>query len=359
MTKFDYTTSHRADRSELLKNPPTYLETFKKIEDTKMTKEERAMLSLAVLTGGRISEVLGIQQQDIKVYGKNNIIIESDKYSKCALYEIQKLIVTMMNKKSKKQKFKQVPIINNKLFSKPISWILDRIVDQGVGPNKKVFSFTRTQAWWRIKKRMGNDWFCHMTRHIAASNDVRAGINPGVLKSKLGWANLAPYGSYVHLDVDSIHDELKRIYGPNLEKYNEAVGESTDDRALAKPLSQTQLLGAYAASAEINEVKTKLPMGNIKNAFKRESIILHNGEKQKIYLGREAREIRDKIQASGVLNPPDHIGEGNKKVEVEIVTPSVAAAKPRHTAESRPPVKPVRQLPIPVKNPVQNILQIV
>jgi len=328
-----------------------------------MTKEERAMFGLSLLTGARISEVLGVKQKDIKIYGGGNIIIspqDTNNYQLCAPYEIQKLIITMMNKKSKKQKYKQVPIVNNAIFSVPISWVIDRLAEQGINPNMNLLSFNRTQAWWRVKKRMGDDWFCHMTRHVVASNDVRAGINPGVLKSKLGWANLSPYGSYVHLDVDSIHDELKRIYGTNMEKYNEAVGESTDDRALVKPLSPTQILGAYAAAAEVREVKTPIPMGNIKKAFKRESIVDHNGKKHKIYLGREAREIRDKIRASGVLN--DHFVGANKKVEIEIVTPRVAhipipQTRPIPTIESQP--IPVHQLPISVKKPEQDILQIV
>jgi len=367
MGKFNYKDSHRADRTELLKSPPTYSETFQHIEDTKMTKEERAMFGLSVLTGARISEVLGVQQKDIKIYGGGNIIISSkdtNNYQLCAPYEIQKIIITMMNKKSKKQKFKQVPIVNNAIFTKPISWLIDRLAEQGINPNMKLFTFTRQQAWWRIKRRLGNDWFCHMTRHVAASNDVRAGINPGVLKEKLGWSDLSPYGAYVHLNVDAIHDELKRIYGPNMEKYNEAVGTTTDDRALKKPLSPTQLLGAYAAAAGVKEVKTHIPMGNIKKAFKKETVVVQDGKKQNIYLSREAREIRDKIRASGVLKPklpqPNHIVEVDKKVEIEIVTPAhipTPQTRPIPTVKSQP--IPVRQILKPIKTPEQDVLQIV
>jgi len=98
-----------------------------------------------------------------------------------------------------------------------------------------------------------------------------------------------------------------------------------------------------------------LPMGNIKNAYKRESIVLHNGEKQKIYLGRDARKIRDKIRESGVLNQPEE-----KKVDIEIVTPSLAAAK--RIPEARKtiiPTPPVRLIKKPVKVPLPDILQVV
>lgn len=283
-----------ANREGILRDPPGFTDLVNMVDDIKaMSTEERAWYGIAVLTGARVSEIINLKFKDIKVYAENDKLIdpkETNGYQSIASNEISKIVFSMINEKNKKQKFKNIPVLNYDLFNKPVSWVFFRLKELGYNPDQKVVSYSRGKIWFMVKKHFGKNFFPHFFRHCAVSQDTRAGIPVAIQKAKYGWTDTRPHEVYAHLNISDLENAMRKIYGPKMEKYYEATGAKGNYRSVEdRPLTKNQILGGYIAATEVAE--------EIRPPFNQKVSILENeaGQRGKMITTPNIRRIRDKI----------------------------------------------------------------
>jgi integrase len=292
--RFNYDGPHKSERGKILNQLPSYKEMIDKIRSLPLDKEQRALLSMMLLTGGRVSEIITLKWSDITIKQKHgyraNLLNDMEcTHALCDHVEYPSIEIIMKNLKAHKKKgapnkqdYKTVPIIYADMFIDPFTWICQYLLTlKPYDPEKRIFNFTRGQVWWLIKKHFGPDFFPHLFRHISATNDLRLGIKIDSLRKKLGHRTASMYLFYSHLNTEDLKKDLQSIYGEDLSKI------SKDD----KPLTPAQVVGAFAAAHEVRET------GNTVN-IKKESIIMDpfQNKLKKAYITDQGRKMRDIIR---------------------------------------------------------------
>ncbi len=284
---FKHTGSHATDKLSILKHVPSYDEIIKMIKDGKPNSEELALMGLLILTGARISECLRVRLKDIRYKNEFDQDIMPDYenfYIPPATAGAPVAVITLDNLKAhgdrKKDnfKFKYITVIATEKFIDPYDWIRLRANEVGKqkNPDAKLITFSRTVAWWRIKKIMGNDAYPHLFRHWCATNDLRLGLHSEAVRKKLGHRSFSALNTYSNLNFDDVSKQLKAVYGPAI---NQAI----------KPLSSTKVLGMYTAAQQVGMKQTA-------DSVKKEEVIMDgNGKLDVIYAGYKPRTIARQI----------------------------------------------------------------
>jgi site-specific recombinase XerD len=223
--------SLKANRAELWGKIPRYTELQEKIRDIDKSTNPRyqvmrnkqthkPLLAIIMLTGARVSEVLALKKKDIVFTGLDGKELNNN-YGPVLCSDVSMITITLLNEKSKKHPVKIIPISRYNFWAEAIDWIIYYYNSLEAASNIRLFTITRTTVWYIIKTTFGKDYFPHIFRHYAASNDTRAGVNPAIIKKKLGWGSLAPYDIYAHMNTNDITNEFNRVYGVSpADKYN-------------------------------------------------------------------------------------------------------------------------------------------
>ena len=278
---FKYSGSHRADRTSLLKQPKTLTELINIMQHVKgLSKSEKCLVSILIGCGCRIQEAVSVRQEDIKFFDYNNreIPYDSDKF---ILSFISKCIITLDNLKNKHNTSKNIPIIKSETFLPVVEAIYERVREQGFSPSAFVYPKSRQCAWWLIKRcgasaDMGNDLFCHYYRHAFVSEHAGKGTPVPVIQQMAGWNSPSVFQKYSHLSTAIIEDQLRRAYGPALEKYDKTN----------RPLTENQLAAAFTAAAELKEIPIKTAKGQTSVAS------IFKSEDGQLFTQRMPRQIR-------------------------------------------------------------------
>jgi hypothetical protein len=207
----------------MYEDPPTFTQILTKVANANLTKRERALFALGLITNGRISELINCRAASIKLYDlQGNEIstgIGNPKAPAGSFYkglqpkDISRLLITLKNQKSKKTKLKAVPVINVGDFEIPIRWLLERLqelpdpiyMDDICGMNRFIA--------YRMFKNIDRNWFPHLMRHWGTSSDVRQGLDPEILRRKNGWIDLKMLSRYTHLRTADMVSAMERTYG--------------------------------------------------------------------------------------------------------------------------------------------------
>jgi hypothetical protein len=280
MNSFKYNESHKADRFEILKSPLSLTKLIEQLKNFKgMSKELRATFALLICTGGRASEICNLKQKDIVFYDYSGKELPHDKI---LLTDTAKIIVTMDNKKNRKQHSKKIPVTKNELFLEPIEWIIDRVNELGYNPEGKIYTKGRKCLWFSTKKWWGKNFFIHLFRHFYITAHASSGVSVPVIRRLAGWSSTAPFATYEHIEVGTLSRELEKAYGKELKN----VGDPN------RPLTHAQAIGAFAAAKELREIQIG-PHNQKKSIFTKE-----DGKLDAAPLPEGARRIRDQIRAN-------------------------------------------------------------
>jgi len=209
----------------MYEDPPTYTQILTEIAAKPLTKMERGLLALGLLTSGRITELIQCRAHNIKLYDLNGAEISSgslDVLSKtpaASLYKgldpknISRIEVTLKNEKSKTKKLKKIPCLNVAEFEIPINWLVQRLQEL---PDPiyedRIYGKNRTQGWF-VMKSVNPQWTTHYMRHWGVSNDVRHGLNPAIIQKKTGWVDLKMLSRYTHLNSDDMVIAMETSWG--------------------------------------------------------------------------------------------------------------------------------------------------
>jgi len=224
---FTYDGTHQSDRGRILEQLPSYPQIIAQIKGFNIPKDKRALLALMLLTGARVTEVLSLRWEDIIIKDNTNepAIMVDRTICKEALTDNVKycrMDVVLLNlkghKKTDRVERKTVPLHYNRMFIEPFVWVKEYL--NTLGPydsDKKLFKYSRGQVWWMVKKLFGSDYFPHLLRHVAATNDLRLGLGLESLSKKLGHRTTSMYKFYTHLNTEDLKKELHDIYGEEIE----------------------------------------------------------------------------------------------------------------------------------------------
>lgn len=165
----------------------------------------RALFSLAYLSAGRISELLGKFQKrkdiDPKVWiplAKKHIYLNKVKNKECLIIELPNL-----KNRRKKNKTIPIPLTSEPEFIGMIVEFLNEIEDV----HEPLFNFTRQMAYKIIKTETGIN--PHYIRHIRLTHlTVNNDFNESRLQIMAGWSDSRPAKHYVHLKYTDLVDKL-------------------------------------------------------------------------------------------------------------------------------------------------------
>jgi len=119
---------------------------------------------------------------------------------------------SLYTEKNRKNKYRVVPVVKNSFFIDMITIIYDYYKGFDFD-DSFLFPYTRQAVWIALKSVYGNDMFPHFIRHIAVTNDTKAGISPSIIKSKYGWTDLRPHSIYSHLNWFDIQSAQTTAWG--------------------------------------------------------------------------------------------------------------------------------------------------
>jgi hypothetical protein len=199
------------DRYNLL-DVPSYtkmIDTIVKINDRPWI---RVALAIMLAVGGRVSEILYLKRGNVKFldYGGKEL-----PYDKVTLHDTAMIQFNMYTEKNKKTKYRVVPLIKNELFL-PLVEIIVEYCKEFQYDDTLLFPYHRSTMWVAVKRTIGKDFYCHYLRHVAVTNDSRAGINTAILQSKFGWTDQRPASVYQHLNVRDMITAQKMAHGDSV-----------------------------------------------------------------------------------------------------------------------------------------------
>jgi hypothetical protein len=201
-----------------LSDIPTYSKMFERIKSINLddykgyTRKRmnwvKAASTMMLLTGCRCSEMLLLRKKDIRFFGFNNNELLGD----FDISQIASMQFNLFTEKNRKNKYRVVPVVKNSFFIDMISIVYDYYKTFEYD-DSFLFPYTRQAVWYAIKAVYGNDMFPHFLRHIAVTNDTKAGISPSIIKSKYGWTDLRPHSIYSHLNWFDIQTAQTAAWG--------------------------------------------------------------------------------------------------------------------------------------------------
>jgi integrase len=217
------------------KSPPTFGQFISEVAGKRITKMERGLIALGLMTSARISELIACKAQDILLYDHNDKEIhigkDDQKASAGSYYkgvtpsDIKYAIITLKNQKNPRIKFKSIPVINVDDFEILFKWLLERLQEL---PDPlyedKIYGLGRREAWWMLKY-INKDYSPHTIRHLGTSNDVRNNLNVGVIQKKNGWSDLKQLDRYTHLSSESMLKSMIEVYKKKEEPKPESIKE--------------------------------------------------------------------------------------------------------------------------------------
>lgn len=206
------------DRYNLL-DVPNYtkmIDTIYKIKDRPWI---RASLAVMLATGGRVSEILYLKRGNVKFldYGGKEL-----PYDKVTLHDTAIVQFNMYTEKNRKTKYRVVPLIKNELFLPLVEVIVDYCKEFQFD-DTLLFPYTRSAMWYAVKRNIGKDFYCHYLRHVAVTNDSRAGINQAIQQSKFGWSDTRPGAFYTHLNVKDMIAAQREALGSEMKQADKFV----------------------------------------------------------------------------------------------------------------------------------------
>jgi len=214
------------DRYNLL-DVPNYtkmIDTIYKIKDRPWI---RASLAVMLATGGRVSEILYLKRGNIKFLDYGGKELPNDKVN---LHDTAIIQFNMYTEKNRKTKYRVVPLIKNELFL-PLAEVIVDYCKEFQFDDTLLFPYTRSAMWYAVKRNIGKDFYCHYLRHVAVTNDSRAGINQVIQQSKFGWSDTRPGAFYTHLNVkDQIMAQREALGAemPKADKFLELTKKAED-----------------------------------------------------------------------------------------------------------------------------------
>jgi len=205
------------DRNNLA-DIPSYTKMFEKIKAVDPSKGKgnvkkrlnwiKAASAILVLTGCRVTELLLLRKKDIRFFGFN----KAELMGNFDISEIASMQFNLYTEKNRKNKYRVVPVVKNSFFIDVLSIVFDywRQFDYD---DSFIVPYTRQSVWYGLKTVFGNDMFPHFLRHVAVTNDTKAGISPSIIKSKYGWTDLRPHSIYSHLNWFDIQSAQTSAWG--------------------------------------------------------------------------------------------------------------------------------------------------
>lgn len=169
---------------------------------------ERAAIGILIGTGCRVGELSHIKKNDIKIFDMNRSEIVDDDI---AIDRIKYIRFNLYTEKNRKKNSRIVGLVNNDLFYPLFPYIINYW--KMIRVNDFLFPQRRQSINNAIKKSFGIDYYPCYLRHIAVTNDIRAGINIKTSKEKYGWTSSRPFDIYVNMKEEDIIDEQEKIYG--------------------------------------------------------------------------------------------------------------------------------------------------
>ena len=206
----------------MYKNPPTYPQFIAEVASKNITKMERALVALGLLTSGRVTELISCKANDIILYDYNNKEITTgigdyktpagSFYKGLQPKDVKYAMITLKNEKNPRSKFKTIPVINVGDFEIPFKWLIERLQELP-DPIYETYIYGkgRTPAWFLLKE-INPAYKTHYLRHFGTSHDVRNNLNPIIIQKKNGWVDMKQMDRYTHLSSDSMLKGMAEVY---------------------------------------------------------------------------------------------------------------------------------------------------
>lgn len=217
-------TSRKANRADLWFDIPNYTTLMSKIREVnacvvpeyqsmRHKDMHKALLSVFMLTGARVTEVIDMRRRNITFlkYDGSEIIDYNEPFIKVS--DVFTMVFTLRNEKNKTHPIKKIPVMRNPLWGETFGWFIEWYNTLPAKADAKVFPICRSTVWRLFKCAFGKNYFPHIMRHYVTSNDTSAGVHPMIVKQKLGWSSLRMYDTYAHMNTDDIKREFIRVYG--------------------------------------------------------------------------------------------------------------------------------------------------
>jgi len=158
--------------------------------------EERCLVGLCYLTGGRISEIIGSNR-----YHRNMDAIKRNQFQIDTIdgHKILKITIRTLKKRgeNKNTSFRVIPIPLDIQINKEILRLIWSYIKE-FNPQEELFDFKYTKALRIIKKNTG--WNPHWIRHIRTTHLLSVyRFKEEKVRIYMGWSDLRPLARYSEL----------------------------------------------------------------------------------------------------------------------------------------------------------------
>lgn len=178
-------------QKELQSKPIPVPEELRQIISSISSPRNKALISLAYLTGGRISELV-----DSAITKRMCVLTEKDNR--------QLLLIRMPNRKNKNRNNKDIPI---PIDGEPLLVKYILVYLGTLELDEPLFQFQRSRAYQIIQKEIGMN--CHFLRHLRATHlVVHKDFNEQLLLRFMGWSDSRPAKHYMEIRWKDILQKL-------------------------------------------------------------------------------------------------------------------------------------------------------
>lgn len=177
-------------QKELLKKPvPTIYQLADLIANSGDIRD-KGFFSLVYLTGGRVTECINVQKDDLKKEIINGIPV---------------LNITMINLKNRRVHIKELPVRTDREENKP--FIKNVLAWKDMCRTRLLFQFTRQNAHYLLTKKLGFN--PHYLRHARCTHIIKMyNLSDQQLKAWFGWTDTRPAKHYSHLRTGDLVEKM-------------------------------------------------------------------------------------------------------------------------------------------------------
>jgi len=185
---------------------------IKNLQPNQMTgrinlREQKALLSLMLLTGARITEILNLTTNDFILYNEKKERMQIENINEPIAY-IDLKIETLKQRKTKKR---IIPLIMTKETNELIEYILKQVITTHKQQRKIILNYSRVSIWRYIKK-FNEDYYPHLFRAITITSLNRARMPLPTIARLVGHQNVNTTMIYTKINTDQIRSELIRAH---------------------------------------------------------------------------------------------------------------------------------------------------